>query len=411
MSTPRERVLAAINHREPDQVAIDFNGHRSSGIMAIAYAKLRRHLGLPERPIYIYDFIQQLAIVDDDVLDLFGADVTELGRGFGKDDADWSDWVLPDGTPCKVQSYIKPVKQGADWVVLGDEAQEIAIQKEGCLYFEQTCFPLLDSTDESFDNLPYQLDQVMWSRVSAPPAPLGLDAAGMAARAAGARALRASTDRAIVGLFGGNLLEIGEFLFRIDGFLYELAANPSRVHRFLDRIVEMHLANLQKYLASVGPYLDIIQFGDDLGTQTGPQISPRMYEEFFKPRHSLMWNRAKQLQPGLKVMLHCCGGVRPLLPHLIEAGLDIINPVQTTCTGMEPVGLKRDFGSDLVFWGGGCDTRDVLPNGTPAQVRDDVRRRVEVLAPGGGFVFQQVHNVMADVPPENVVAMFEAVRG
>ena len=411
MATPRDRVLAAINHREPDQVAVDFNGHRSSGIMAIAYAKLRRHLGLPERPIYVYDFIQQLAIVDDDVLDLFGVDVIELGRGFAKSDADWSDWVLPDGTPCKIQSYIHPVKQGADWVVYGDEGRVIAIQKEGCLYFEQTCFPLLDSADETFDNLPYQLDQVMWSRLGSPPAPLGLDAAGMTAREAGARALLASTDRAIVGLFGCNRLEIGEFLFRIDGFLYELAANPSRVHRFLDRIVEIHLANLEKYLASVGPYIDIIQFGDDLGTQTGPQISPRMYAEFFKPRHSLMWNRAKQLRPGIKVMLHCCGGVRPLLPHLIEAGLDVINPVQTTCTGMEPEGLKRDFGRDIVFWGGGCDTREVLPKGTPAQVRDDVRRRVDILAPGGGFVFQQVHNVMADVPPENVVAMFEAVRG
>ena len=410
MGTPRDRVLATINHREPDLVAIDFNGHRSSGIMAIAYAKLRRHLGLPERPIRIYDFIQQLAIVDDDVLDLVGADVIELGRGFAQSPADWADWVLPDGTPCQIPAYIHPVREGDDWVVYGDEGQVIAIQKAGCLYFEQTHFPLLDREDDQFDNLPYQLDQVMWWRLGSPPAPLGLDPAGMAARTAGAAALRASTDRAIVGLFGGNLLEIGEFLFRMDGFLFELAANPTRIHRFLDRIVEIHLANLERYLASVGPYLDIIQFGDDLGTQTGPQISPRMYAEFFKPRHSLLWHRAKQLRPGIKVMLHCCGGVRPLLPHLIEAGLDIINPVQTNCAGMEPGALKRDFGRDMVFWGGGCDTREVLPTGTPAQVREDVRRRVEILAPGGGFMFQQVHNIMADVPPENIVAMFEAVR-
>ncbi len=127
MATPRERVLATINHREPDQIAIDFNGHRSSGIMAIAYARLRRYLGLPERPIRVYDFIQQLAIVDDDALDLFGADVLELGRGFAQDAADWSDWVLPDGTPCQIPAYIHPVRQGADWVVYGDEGQVIAI--------------------------------------------------------------------------------------------------------------------------------------------------------------------------------------------------------------------------------------------------------------------------------------------
>jgi len=403
-------VLAAINHRAPDRVPIDFNGHRSSGIMAIAYAKLRRHLGLPIREIYVYDFIQQLAIVDDDVLDRFGVDVVELGRGFAKQPGDWADWELPDGTPCKIPSFVKPVKKNGDWLIYGDDGQVIAIQKQGCLYFEQTYWPLADDPDETFGRLPRYLDQVMWWRLGSPPSPLGYDPAGMAARTAGARALRESTDRAIVGLFGGNLHEIGQFVFRIDNYLCEMAANPRRVHRFLDRVVEIHLANLEKYLASVGPYIDVIGFGDDLGMQTGPQISPKMYCEFLKPRHSLLWNRAKQLRPGIKVMLHCCGGIYPLIPHLIEAGLDICNPVQTTCKDMEPERLKREFGRDFVFWGGGCDTREVLPNGTPDQVREDVRRRVQTFAPGGGFVFQQIHNVMANVPPENVVAMFDAVR-
>ena len=407
----RERVLASLNHKEPDRVAVDFSGHRSSGIMAIAYAKLRRHLNLPEKPIRVYDFIQQLAIVDDDVLDHFGVDVVELGRGFAKEPEDWSDWELPDGTPCEIPSFIKPVRKGRDWVVYGDEGQVIAIQKEGCLYFEQTCFPLMGSTDQEFIDLPYQLDQIMWWRLGSPPAPIGYDPAGLAKLRAGARALRESTDRAIVGLFGGNLLEIGEFAFRIDNFLYELAAEPKRMHTFLDRVVEIHLANLEKFLGAVGPYIDIIGFGDDLGMQTGPQISPRMYKEFFQPRHSLLWNRAKALRPGNKVMLHCCGGVYPLFPLLIEAGLDIINPVQTTCTDMEPERLKREFGKDIVFWGGGCNTRDVLPKGTPEEVARDVRERVSILAPGGGFVFQQIHNIMADVPPENIVAMFEAIRG
>jgi uroporphyrinogen decarboxylase len=170
----------------------------------------------------------------------------------------------------------------------------------------------------------------------------------------------------------------------------------------------MHLQNLEKYLSAVGPYIDIILFGDDLGMQTGPQISPRTYHEFIQPREKQMWSRAKELAE-VKVMLHCCGGVYPLLRGLIDAGLDIIQPVQTTCTDMEPERLKREFGRDLCFWGGGCDTRSVLPWGTPQEVADDVRRRIEIFAPGGGFVFQQVHNIMADVPPENVVAMLEAV--
>jgi uroporphyrinogen decarboxylase len=144
--------------------------------------------------------------------------------------------------------------------------------------------------------------------------------------------------------------------------------------------------------------------------QTGPQISPAMYREFFKPREQIMWQIVKRDAPHLKIQLHCCGGVRELLPDLIEAGLDAINPVQITCRGMEPAGLKRDFGRQLTFWGGGCDTREALSRGTPAQVREHVLRLKEIWRPGGGFVFQQVHNILADVPPANIVAMFEAAN-
>jgi uroporphyrinogen decarboxylase len=143
--------------------------------------------------------------------------------------------------------------------------------------------------------------------------------------------------------------------------------------------------------------------------QTGPQISVDMYREFLHPRYSVMWHRAKELA-DVRTMLHSCGGIYPLLPHLIEAGLDIIQPVQTTARGMEPTRLKQDFGQDICLWGGGCNTQEVLTWGTPEEVAQDVRRRVDVLAPGGGFIFQQIHNIMADVPPRNIVAMLDAVR-
>ncbi len=409
MLTSRERVLAAINHREPDRVPIDLGGHRSSGIMAIAYNKLKRALGITTGDIYVYDFIQQLAIIEPQVYERFGVDTIELGRGFSLAADEWRDWVLPDGTPCKIPAFIRPQRVGRDWHIYHQDGTLLAIQKEGCLYFEQTCFPLADAQDASFDNLAIPLEKVMWSSLGTPPAPIGYDEEGLKKLAAGARALRASTDRAIVGLFGGNLFEIGQFLFRNDNFFLLLASEPRRAHRFLDKVVELHLDNLSKYLSAVGPYIDIIGFGDDLGMQTGPQISPRMYREFFQPRHKLLWSTAKKLAE-VKVMLHSCGGLYPLLPALIEAGLDATNPVQTTCQDMEPERLKREYGRDLCFWGGGCNTRDVLNKGTPEQVADDVRRRVSVLAPGGGFVFQQIHNVMADVPPENIVAMLEAVN-
>jgi uroporphyrinogen decarboxylase len=337
-------------------------------------------------------------------------DVVDVGQQYYRKEAYWQDWTLPDGRPCKIPAFIEVERDGDDWIVRGDEGQVICIQKKGTLFFEQTYFPLMDSDDDAFDDLAYQCNQVMWARIGSPPAPAGFDEEGMRIREETARALREGTDRAIYGAFGGNLVENGESLFRIDNFLMLLAMDPDRIHRLLDRMMEMHLANLEKYLAATGPYIDVIGFGDDMGMQTGPLFSPEMYREFFKPRHKILWNRAKELQPGIKVGLHCCGGVYPLLGDMIEAGLDAINPVQFTCTDMEVKRLKAEFGKDLVFWGGGCDTQKILRTASPQQVSDHVKRQVEALAPGGGFVFQQVHNILADVPARNIVAMFETLH-
>jgi uroporphyrinogen decarboxylase len=249
----------------------------------------------------------------------------------------------------------------------------------------------------------------MWTGVPHPGAHVSLDEAGLKEMSRRAEALRASTDRAVVGLFGGNLFEIPQFLYRIDNYLTYLALYPEAVARLAERLTEIHLENLEKWLGAVGPHIDIILFGDDLGGQTGPLLSPTMYRKFYKRHHARMWQRAKELA-DVKVMLHSCGGIEPLLDDLIDAGLDATNPVQVTCTGMGPQHLKDRFGDRICFWGGGCDTRDVLPNGTPEDVRRHVTSQVDILRKGGGFVFQQVHNIMADVPPENIVAMFEAVN-
>jgi len=404
----RERVLAALDHRQPDRVPIDFSGHRSSGIAALAYPKLRAFLGLPPRTIRVYDPIQQLAIVDDDVLDRFGIDTIELGRGFALSDGDWADWTLPDGTPCQMPRWALPERADGGWAFRSAKGRVIARMPAGALYFEQTHWPFLESDD--IDHIPEAFAESMWTSIASPPGPLASGPDRPRVLAEGARRLRAGTGRAILGLFGGNLLESGQFVYRIDNFLAMLAGEPKRVHAFLDRLVEIHLKNLEVFLGAVGSSIDVIVFGDDLGMQTGPQMSPRMYREFFKPRHAAMWRRAKELAP-VKVMLHCCGGVRELLRDLIEAGLDAINPVQISCSGMAAGELKREFGKDITFWGGGCDTRFVLPGATPAEVRAHVRKQVETLSPGGGFVFQQVHNVLADVPAANIAAMFDAVLG
>jgi uroporphyrinogen decarboxylase len=400
--TSRERILTALSHREPDRVPIDFSGHRSSGIAAMAYPKLREFLGLAPKPIRVYDVVQQLAIVDEDVLDRFGVDTIELGRGFALDDDSWSPWTLPDGTACLVPSWTGLERDDGRWIIRSKTGKVLAHMPEGVLYFEQTYFPFLDG--DNLQAVSSALEESMWTAVASPPGPI--DSQSLLE---GAKRLREKTNRAIIGLFGGNLFEIAQFLYRNDRFMMMLAAEPKHAHSFLDKLVEVHLANLEQFLATVGEYIDIILFGDDLGMQTGPLMSPQMYREFFKPRHKLLWNRAKQLS-DVKVMLHCCGGVRELMPDLIEAGLDAINPVQISCSGMDAGRLKADFGADITFWGGGCDTRDILPTGTPQQVAENVKEQVKILSPGGGFVFQQVHNILANIPPANIVAMFDAVN-
>jgi len=402
----RERVLTALNHQPPDQVPIDFGGHRSSGIAALAYPKLRSVLRLEERPIRLYDTVQQLAVVDEDVLDRFGVDTIELGRAFD-DDVDWVDWNLPNGTPCLVPSWAAPERQDGRWIIRSGSGRVLAQMPDGAIYFEQCYWPFLEEDD--LDRLPEALAENMWCTVQTPPGPLTAGEDGLPRLAEGARRLRQQTNRAIIGLFGGNLMEIGQFLYRIDNFLMLLATDPDRAGEFLQRLTDIHLANLEQYLGAVGPYIDVILFGDDLGSQNGPQISPAMYRQLFKPHHARMWRRAKELA-DVKVMLHCCGGIRPLIEDLIDAGLDTTNPVQISCAGMDTAELKRDFGDRLTFWGGGCDTRHMLSHGTPEKIRQHVHEQVSILQPGGGFVFQQVHNVLADVPPENVIAMFDAVH-
>jgi uroporphyrinogen decarboxylase len=407
----RERVRAALSHQEPDRVPVDFSGHRSSGISAIAYARLRDYLGLPRRPIRVYDLIQQLAIVDTDVLDRFGVDTIELGRGFALEDAAWADWVLPDGTPCQVPAWSVPERDEANsrWILRSKSGRVLAEMRDGALYFSQTYYPFIEGPDDEA-GIDAAFDESMWTAIASPSGPLASGPGRDRAFAEGAKALRESTDRAIIGLFGGNLLEMGQFFYRNDNFYMMMAAEPERTERFLDYITEIHLDNLERFLNTIGDYIDVIVFGDDLGMQTGPQMSPAMYRRYFKPRHGRMWRRVKEIKPHVFVNLHCCGSVRALLPDMIEAGLEALNPIQIRSKGMDAASLKADFGQQITLWGGGCDTQVALMSENPADVAAHVHEQVRILKPGGGFVFQQVHNILANVPPQNIVAMFDAIQ-
>jgi uroporphyrinogen decarboxylase len=409
--TSRERVLAALNHVEPDRIPVDLGGHRSSGIAAIAYHHLRKHLGLPEKAVRVYDMVQQLAIIDEDVLDLFGVDVIEMGRGFLLNDGDWKPWILPDGTPCEIPYYTNLELRGEDWFILDKQGTDMGVLKKGSLYFEQTLFPLMERGIENdhFEDLEEMLGKQIWSAVVHPGAHLELDEQGLREMGLRAKELREKSDRAIVGLFGGNMFELPQMLYRMDNYLLATGMYPDKVLELSEKLYQVHLNNLEKWIGAVGPYIDVVLFGDDLGGQQGPLISPEAYREYYKPYHEKLWGRAKELA-DVKVQLHCCGGIYELLDDLIEAGLDMVNPVQISCRGMDPKRLKADFGERITFWGGGCDTQRILPLSKPDEISKHVQELSSIFSPGGGFVFQQVHNILANVPPENVVAMFDSIH-
>ena len=408
----RERVREALNHKQPDCVPIDFGGHRSSGIAAIAYGKLKKELGITAGDVYVYDMVQQLAIVEEDVLDAVGADVVELGRAFMLDEKDWKDWTLPDGTACKIPEYINTQKRGDDWFLQSDDGLDLAVQKKDCLYFEQIYWPWQEQNPEAqdFADIEYAMSHNMWGAVPTPGGHIPLTDEGCRELAEGAQRLRKSTDRAILGIFGGNLFEVPQFLYRIDNYLMYMGLYPEACERLSDALCSAYMPRLEKWLEAVGEHIDIMLFGDDLGGQGGPLMSPEMYRRYYKPWHTKLWSRAKELAPHVNIHLHSCGSIEPLLEDLIEAGLESSNPVQITCAGMDPVRLKAAYGDRFTFWGGGCDTRDILPRATPETIREHVGHQVEAFSSNGGFVFQQVHNIMADVPPENILAMFGAVR-
>ena len=408
--TSRERVLAAISHREPDRVPIDLGATPSSGISAIAYGQLTRHLGLADSKTRVYDVVQQLAQPEDAILDRFKIDAVDLGRTFNTRDADWRPITLFDGSAAEYPQWFRPEPlPGGGWRSLAPDGTEIAIQLQDMNYYDQTCFPWLEDYPADFAGLPDAMGKVLWAALAHSP----WDSAGQPdfweKLRANALALRATSDRAIMLVIGCNLFEWGTFLRRMDNFLMDLLAEPEQVERLLDALMEIHLRTLAKACAAVGDVVDVCRFGDDLGMDTGPFMAPGTYQKLFKPRHTQLCDYVHS-HSGMKTFLHSCGSIHALLPDLIDAGFDVINPVQTACRDMDPARLKNEFGKDIAFWGGGADTRATLNHGSVADVRRDVLDRLKIFAPGGGFIFNTIHNILPDVPPQNLVAMYDAIE-
>ena len=406
--TSRERVLASVRHQEPDKVPVDLGATPSSGISAAAYHNLKQHLGITDGHTRVYDVVQQLAQPEEVILDRFGIDVLDIGRTFNTRDEDWYDVTIPGGIPAQFPSWFHPVRQpdgGQDAFIDGTR---IATMPKTATFFDQTYFPYLDGYPDDYKGLPEEMGKVLWAGLVHSPwdnAHLPDFWQQLRERAI---ALRSSSDRALMVVAGCNLFEWGTFLRRMDNFLMDLVTSPGEVERCLDALMEQHLATLEKVCQAVGDVVDFLRFGDDLGMDTGPFMAPEVYRHLFKPRHAVLCDYVKK-HSHMHTFLHSCGSLHKLLPDLIEAGYDVINPVQTNSRDMDPERLKREFGQDISFWGGGCDTRSVLNRARPAEVKEHVKRRLDIFMPGGGFVFSTVHNILLDVPPQNIVAVFEAI--
>jgi uroporphyrinogen decarboxylase len=407
--TSRQRVLAAIEHREPNQVSCDLGSNPSSGISAMAYNRLKTHLGMTQGHTRVFDVVQQLAQPEDRMLDHLGADVLDVGRVFNVQDADWQDVTLSDGTQAQIPRWFNPVRREDGAYEVEARGEVIARMPAGGAFFDQTCFPYVDGYPSDFSQLPQAMDRVLWAHMVHSPWDHAGDTDFWTQLRDRTVALRASTDRALMLSAGCNLFEWGCFLRRMDNFLMDLAAEPAQVARLINALMESHMRSLKQVCDAVGDTVDILRFGDDLGMMTGPFMSPQTYRTLFKPYHTAL-NAFVHTHTPMKTMLHSCGSIHALLPDLVEAGYDIINPVQTSCKDMDPARLKQEFGGDITFWGGGCDTVTVLPRASAAEVRAHVLERLAILSPGGGFVFNTVHNILPEVPPENIVAMFEAVK-
>jgi len=399
--TSRERVLKAVNHEEPDRVPIDLGGSIMTGIMAHALDRLRRHLGLQDRPVKVYEVFQMLGEVEMDVAERLNADVLPIEpptQFFGLRRENYKPWTLFDGTDVLVPGQFQVVEdEKGDYLLHeeGDVNQPVSARmpKDG-YYFDMPAM-----IDFHTDFQPPPLDEIRKENPLTTPELEFLQEK--------AERLRKHTDKALLlGCWGKiGLKGVGS----IPDFLCLLATDQAYVRDLHAIRTETAIANLEKLKTYLGDTIDIIGIdGCDYGGQRCELFSPDWFETLFAPYYKEQHDWVHS-NTGWKTWKHTCGSVAKILPMLVDSGLDIINPVQCSAGGMDPKWLKDTFGARITFWGGSVDTQKTLPFGTPEDVVDEVTERIRIFAPGGGYVFNPVHNIQHGTPPENQVAAFETV--
>ncbi|MGA2031231.1 MAG: uroporphyrinogen decarboxylase family protein [Thermoguttaceae bacterium] len=374
--TSRQRMLAALEHRQADRVPIDLGGNQT-GIHKLAYRALLAHLGIQDQ-VRIMDAVQQLAQPCEAVLQRFHVDTRYIAAAAA---ADFQGGIVARR------------RNGRLWHDLTDEfGVTWSMPDDQPLYMDISHHPLAGASFADLQNYPF---------------PKGDDPGRFAGLRQRAEALRSDTPYAVVSGISGVVYEICWYLRGLEQWFIDMLTQPEFCAALLDQTLKFWMDWFRVFLDEVGDLVDVIMIGDDLAGQNGPLFRPEIYRNLVKPRHMrlVQYIRART---RAKIWYHTCGACTQYIPDLIQNGIDILNPVQISAREMDPKRLKADFGDRLSFWGGAIDAQHVLPTAAPATVREHVRRNLQVWKPRGGYVFNSVHNIQAGVPPENIVALYDA---
>ncbi|HEY3342421.1 MAG TPA: uroporphyrinogen decarboxylase family protein [Anaerolineae bacterium] len=413
----RERVSLSLNHKEPDHLPVDLGGSAVTGMHANTIYGVRQALKLdpPGTPVKVTEPYQMLGEVAPDLLDALGIDVVGLGKPanmFGYRNEGWKPWTTPQGIPVLVPEAFNTDAQPNGEVLMYPEGDKSAPASgrmpQGGFYFDTIIRQ--EPIDDEHLNVADNLQEFM---------PVTADELAFVAREA--ERIYTQTDKAILANFGGTAfgdialvpapnLKHPKGIRDVAEWYMSTVSRRDYVYEVFERQCEIGIANLEKIHQVVGNKVSaVFVTGTDFGTQNGPFISPKSYRSLYMPFHKRV-NDWIHTHTQWKTFIHSCGSVRILIPDFITAGFDILNPVQCSAANMSPDELKREYGSQITFWGGGVDTQRTLPFGTPDEVRAQVHERIRSFGPGGGFIFNPIHNVQAQTPVENVLAMFETVR-
>lgn len=376
--TSRERVNLALNHKEPDRIPLDIGGTIITSITKNAYLNLRRFLGMETDSVKVFDHVQQLPFIDEAFFQKIGVDVRPVQSRY---------------VSTEDQQFFE---EGGYYYFYDRWGSKLMMPVENGHYYDWREFPITDIGMEALEGYTWPEPDEKKSFTSLKERAEELDKEG---------------EFAIVGtaIFGGGVFEQPSRMMGMDRFLLSLALDPKFADTVMEKITDLYIENCSRYLDQLGGYLDVFLYWNDVTGQNGPLISPETYRTMVKPKDKRIIDAVKK-KTDAKIFMHSCGAIKDFIPDLIDIGVDILNPVQVSAAGMDTAVLKREFGKDICFWGGGCDTQWVLPHGSPEEVREETKKRIEDLAPGGGFIFNAIHNIQDDVPPENIMAMVETLH-